>query len=77
MLLECRTCPACGDACRDCLVSALVDGPPVALDPRESGVVAQFLAAGLVAPEHAAGLRARLAPVGPPGRVPLAVGRAG
>ncbi|AKT52050.1 hypothetical protein [Arsenicicoccus sp. oral taxon 190] len=77
MLLECRTCPARGDACRDCMVSALVDGPSVALDPRESAVVAEFVGAGLLGRDQARGLRARLEPARALPLTPVAASRAG
>ena len=77
MLLECRTCPVRGDACRDCMVSALVEGPAVPLDPREHAVVAQFGGAGLVSRDQARGRYARREAVSTVRSVPLSGARAG
>ncbi|MTB72869.1 hypothetical protein ACF3NS_11050 [Arsenicicoccus cauae] len=77
MLLECRTCPVRGDACRDCMVSALVEGPAVPLDPRELAFVAQLVGAGLVSRDHARELYARRQPVSAGHGDPLSGTRAG
>lgn len=77
MLLECRTCPVQGEACRDCVVTVLLDGPTVPLDAKEAAVVSAFLAAGLVDADQARELRARRDPVGASSARAATVSRAG
>jgi len=62
MLIDCATCIAPQHACRDCVVTVLLDSAPsaaeapkrlrttVELDDAEQGALAQLSAAGLVPP---------------------------
>lgn len=73
MLMDCARCPVGGAACRECAVGVLLSLPPagrgrpdagtswpedgMALDAAERRAVAAFVAAGLVHPDEADGLR--------------------
>ncbi len=69
MVVECDTCPVRHVRCDDCLVTALQSLPVVPLlrladgelplDAAERRAVSRFVAAGLVAPEQAAGVTAQ------------------
>ena len=61
MLIDCDTCVARGVACRDCVVTVLLQRPPVPLelDDAEQRAIAELSDAGLVPP-------LRLVPVIPP-----------
>ncbi|MAT60291.1 MAG: hypothetical protein CMH41_01325 [Micrococcales bacterium] len=48
MQIDCETCPVRGDACGDCVVTALL-GPPE-LDEREGAALVVLADHGLVAP---------------------------
>lgn len=64
VIIDCTTCPVRELHCGDCMVPALLE-PPTAdlpLDAAERSAVTLFVAAGLVAVEDAAGLRARREP---------------
>jgi hypothetical protein len=52
MLIDCDTCVARGDACRDCVVTMLLDGPPahVELDDDERAAMGSLARAGLLPP---------------------------
>jgi hypothetical protein len=52
MLIDCDTCIARGDACRDCVVTVLLDGPPapVEIDADERAAIGSLAGAGLVPP---------------------------
>ena len=62
MLIDCATCIAPQDACRDCVVTVLLDlpaatgrapktpGTTVEFDDAEQGALAELCAAGLVPP---------------------------
>ncbi len=68
--IDCATCPVRDLRCEECIVPVLAGLPlhvsasdpdgreGLALSPAESATVARFVAAGLVAPDEAAGLRA-------------------
>lgn len=64
MIIDCQTCPVRDTHCADCMVPALLAAQPadLPLDAVERAAVGRFLAAGLVAPQEAAGLRARREP---------------
>jgi hypothetical protein len=52
MLIDCDTCIARGDACRDCVVTVLFDGPPagIDLDEDERAAIGSLASAGLLPP---------------------------
>ncbi|MCW2596690.1 MAG: hypothetical protein JWR06_2066 [Jatrophihabitans sp.] len=52
MLIDCDTCVARDIACRDCVVTVLLDRPPVPveLDAAEQGAIDSLSSAGLVPP---------------------------
>jgi hypothetical protein len=52
MLIDCDTCVARDLACRDCVVSVLLDRPPipVELDDAEQAAIERLSSAGLVPP---------------------------
>ena len=52
MLIDCDTCSVRGDACRDCVITVLLDGPPagVELDDDESAAIGTLAQAGLLPP---------------------------
>ncbi|HEV7192188.1 MAG TPA: hypothetical protein VGN35_03205 [Jatrophihabitantaceae bacterium] len=52
MLIDCDTCTVRGDACRDCVVTMILDRPrqPVDLDDEEQAAVGSLAAAGLLPP---------------------------
>ena len=52
MLIDCDTCIAPASACRDCLVTFLLERPPapVELDPSEEAAIGSLADAGLVPP---------------------------
>jgi hypothetical protein len=52
MLIDCDTCIVRGDACRDCFVTVLLDGPPapVEIDDDEHAAIGSLARAGLVPP---------------------------
>ncbi|HEY7717680.1 MAG TPA: hypothetical protein VH915_02895 [Pedococcus sp.] len=64
VIIDCTTCPVRELHCGDCMVTALLElpGAELPLDPAERAAVTAFVAAGLVAPEEAGGLRARRQP---------------
>lgn len=82
MSVECRTCPVRELHCDDCMVPVLLSlsdparRPDTALDPDERAAVTRLVGAGLVAPEEAAQVRARVhqGPVGLPAPGRRAVG---
>jgi hypothetical protein len=52
MLIDCETCIAPAHACRDCVVTVLLDRPPapVELDDDEQAALGSLARAGLVPP---------------------------
>jgi hypothetical protein len=52
MLIDCETCIAPAHACRDCVVTFLLDRSPapVDLDPAEQAAIGSLAQAGLVPP---------------------------
>lgn len=52
MLIDCDTCSVRGDACRDCVVTVILDisAAPVELDEAEQYAVGSLAAVGLVPP---------------------------
>lgn len=52
MLIDCDTCVVRGAACRDCVVTMILDSPaqPVDLDDDEQAAVGSLAAAGLLPP---------------------------
>lgn len=52
MLIDCDTCIAPASACRDCVVTVLLDRPPVPveLDADEQAALGSLAQAGLVPP---------------------------
>lgn len=52
MLIDCDTCSVRGDACRDCVVTVILDisASPVELDEAEQYAVGSLAAVGLVPP---------------------------
>jgi hypothetical protein len=52
MLIDCDTCIARGAACRDCVITVLLDGPParVDLDEDERAAMGSLAQAGLLPP---------------------------
>ena len=52
MLIDCDTCVVRGAACRDCVVTMILDRPPlpVELDDEEQAAVGSLAAAGLLPP---------------------------
>jgi hypothetical protein len=52
MLIDCETCIAPAHACRDCVVTVLLDRPPVPvdLDDAERAAIGSLAQAGLVPP---------------------------
>jgi hypothetical protein len=52
MLIDCDTCTARGDACRDCVVTVIlgISARPLELDAGERYAVGSLSAAGLVPP---------------------------
>lgn len=64
MIIDCQTCPVRDTHCADCMVPALLAprSADLPLDAVERAAVGRFLAAGLLTPEEAAGLRAHREP---------------
>jgi hypothetical protein len=52
VLIDCQTCVAPASACRDCVVTFLLERPPVPvdLDPAEEAALGSLVEAGLVPP---------------------------
>ena len=52
MLIDCDSCVGRGHACRDCVISVLLDGPPAELDldDEERVAIGSLAEAGLVPP---------------------------
>ena len=52
MLIDCDTCTVRGDACRDCVMTVLLDGPPagVDIDDDEHAAIGTLARAGLLPP---------------------------
>jgi hypothetical protein len=52
MLIDCETCVARGPGCPDCVITVLLNRPPVPVefDDDEQGALAQLSDAGLVPP---------------------------
>jgi hypothetical protein len=52
MLIDCETCVARGPGCPDCVITVLLNRPPVPVefDDAEQGALAQLSDAGLVPP---------------------------
>ncbi len=52
MLIDCETCVARDLACRDCVITVLLGGPPAAvdLDDDERAAIGSLAQAGLVPP---------------------------
>jgi hypothetical protein len=52
MLIDCDTCTVRGDACRDCVITVLLNGPPagVELDDDEHAAIGTLAQAGLLPP---------------------------
>lgn len=51
MLIDCDTCIAPDDACRDCVVTVLLGRPaPIDLDDTERAAIGSLAGAGLVPP---------------------------
>lgn len=48
--VDCSTCTARGDACRDCVISVLLGPPDVALEDTEQRALTVLADAGLVPP---------------------------
>ncbi|WP_018685730.1 hypothetical protein [Actinokineospora enzanensis] len=49
MIIDCDTCVVRGDACRDCVITALLGAPPtVELDDSERQAIDVLAGAGLV-----------------------------
>jgi hypothetical protein len=59
MLIDCTTCVARGRACSDCVVTVLLNRPPlpVELDDEEQAAIEQLSDAGLVPPLRLVPLR--------------------
>jgi hypothetical protein len=82
MTVECRTCPVRELHCGECMVPVLLDltAPSLrvdhALDPQERAAVTRLVHAGLVDPETASRVRARLEPAAVSGATRPEGGRA-
>ena len=50
MIIDCDSCEVRGLACDDCVVSALLGGPPGEIDDREQAAFAALADSGLVPP---------------------------
>jgi hypothetical protein len=50
MLIDCNSCEVRGLACGDCVVSALLGGPPADLDEGECAALDALAGSGLVPP---------------------------
>jgi len=50
VIIDCDSCEVRGLACGDCVVSALLGGPPGELDEAESAALAALAGSGLVPP---------------------------
>jgi hypothetical protein len=50
VIIDCDSCEVRGLACGDCVVSALLGGPPAELDDGERAAIAALAAGGLVPP---------------------------
>ena len=50
MIIDCDSCEVRGPACGDCMVSALLGGPPGEIDEAESTALAVLAGSGLVPP---------------------------
>lgn len=50
MIIDCDSCEVRGLACDDCVVSALLGGPPGELDDGERAAIAALAGSGLVPP---------------------------
>ena len=50
MIIDCNSCEVRGLACGDCVVSALLGGPPAELDDGERAAIAALAGSGLVPP---------------------------
>jgi hypothetical protein len=64
MIIDCQSCPVRDTHCADCMVTALLapGAAELCLDAVERAAVGRFVAAGLVAPEEGARVRARREP---------------
>jgi hypothetical protein len=64
MIIDCQSCPVRDTHCADCMVTTLLvpTAGDLPLDAAERGAVGRFVAAGLVAPEEGARVRARPEP---------------
>jgi hypothetical protein len=50
VIIDCDSCEVRGLACGDCVVSALLGGPPGELDDGEQAAIAALAGSGLVPP---------------------------
>ena len=50
MIIDCGSCEVRGLACGDCVVSALLGGPPEEIDEAESAALEALAGSGLVPP---------------------------
>jgi hypothetical protein len=50
VIIDCDSCTVRGPACGDCMVSALLGGPPAELDEAESAALDVLASSGLVPP---------------------------
>jgi hypothetical protein len=50
VIIDCNSCEVRGLACGDCVVSALLGGPPGELDDGECAAIAALAGSGLVPP---------------------------
>jgi hypothetical protein len=50
VIIDCDSCEVRGLACGDCVVSALLGGPPAELDDRECAAIEALAGSGLVPP---------------------------
>lgn len=50
MIIDCDSCEVRGPACGDCVVTALLGGPPGELDEAESAALEVLAGSGLVPP---------------------------
>jgi hypothetical protein len=50
VIIDCDSCEVRGLACDDCVVSALLGGPPQELDDGERAAIAALAGSGLVPP---------------------------
>lgn len=61
LIVECRTCPVRGQACRECIVPVVLAQPHgwLPLDDREHRAVSVLCTAGLIARSEVGAARAR------------------